>query len=254
MTPINVRICHDHNLVIAQLLNVKIPLNNLTSRIAIRATPNPRANRRDHRLHFLVLQHLLQPGLLRVDQLSTQRQDRLIVPISSHLRGSTRRVTFDNKQLGLRRIPLRTVRQLARQSTAAHRILPDRRPRPLSRLTRFRRDDHLRDHLLRRHRILIKETHQPLINHRAHHPLHLAIHQFHLRLRVEPRVRQLHTQHTNQTLTTVIPFDLRNLVPVVLKVIRIPLDISIHRPCQRRFQSAVMRSPIRIRNRIRKAQ
>ena len=61
-----------------------------------------RPHRRDQCLHLGVGQDLRQAGLLHVDDLAPDRQDRLGRPVAGHLGRSTGGITLDDVQLGLR--------------------------------------------------------------------------------------------------------------------------------------------------------
>ena len=57
----------------------------------------PRAERSDHRANFLMAQHLVVAGLLDVQDLTLQRQNRLELAVASLLRGPTCRLTLDQE-------------------------------------------------------------------------------------------------------------------------------------------------------------
>ena len=71
--------------------------------------------RRDQRSDLVVLQHLVEPRLLDVQNLAAQRQDGLEAAVAALLRRTTRRVTLDDVELGPARVALGAVGQLARQ-------------------------------------------------------------------------------------------------------------------------------------------
>src|SRR3989441_12738267 len=77
---------HDDDLVIAGLVE---------SEVLAHAGPD----RRDHGPDLLVGEDLVDPGLLDVEDLAAQRQDRLEAAVAALFRGAARRVTLDEEQL-----------------------------------------------------------------------------------------------------------------------------------------------------------
>src|SRR5699024_3215265 len=89
---------------------------------------DPRAERGDHRLDLRIAQGAVQPGLLHVEDLAAQRQDRLRVRVASLRRGTAGGVALDDEDLGDRGILRLAVLELARhpaglqESLAAGRL------------------------------------------------------------------------------------------------------------------------------------
>jgi predicted anti-sigma-YlaC factor YlaD len=63
-------------------------------------------------------QHLVDAGLLDVQDLTPQRQDGLVLAVTTLLGAATGRVTFDDVDFAQGRILLLAVGQLARQTGA----------------------------------------------------------------------------------------------------------------------------------------
>ncbi len=70
---VHVGIGHDDDLVVAHLGDVEL------------VGPDARADRRDHRADFLVVEHLVEARLLHVEHLAAQRQDRLELAVAALL-------------------------------------------------------------------------------------------------------------------------------------------------------------------------
>ena len=112
MRTVHVRICHDDDFVVADLLDVEG-----TFLVAI---TNTGTNGGDHGLDLLVLKHLVEAGFLHVDQFTADRENRLGASITTLLGRATRGITLNNVEFGFRRIAGRAVSQLAGKTTARH--------------------------------------------------------------------------------------------------------------------------------------
>ena len=99
---IDIGIRHDDDPVVAQV-----------GRIELLADRGPK--RRDERPDLCILEHLIQPRLLDIQDLPAQRQNRLVAAVAPLLGRPTGRVTLDDEQFGTTRVALGTVGQLARQ-------------------------------------------------------------------------------------------------------------------------------------------
>ena len=244
VTAVHVSISHDDDFVVAELFEIEAALH-------LAVATDAGADGGDHRLNFLVREDLLQPSLLGIDELSTQRQNGLVVTIAAHFGGATGGVTLDNKELSFRRIALGAVGKLTGQATAAHGVLADGLAGTSGGLAGLGGDDDVLDDLQRRVWILIKESQHALIHDGVHHALDFAVHELHLRLRIEARMRVFDAQHTNHALAAVIALDLRHLL---FEGFRVGGDVLLHRLRERGFETRVMRAKVRVRNRIGKAQ
>ena len=102
MGSIHIRICHNDDLVIAKLCNVKIiavSFGKSTSKCI------------DHGLDLCVGKYLVNAGLLHIQDLSSDRQDCLVVPVSGCLCRTARRISLYDKNLTFFCIPALTVCQ-----------------------------------------------------------------------------------------------------------------------------------------------
>src|SRR5687767_6497550 len=110
MAPVHIGVSHDDNPVVAQ--PARIP-----------QVRDARTDCRNEDLDRLVAQHLVEPGLLHVQYLTEQRQNRLAPPIPTLLGRAACRVALDYIKLRPRRIALRAVGQLTRQRRAFTGVL-----------------------------------------------------------------------------------------------------------------------------------
>ena len=101
---VDVGVGHQHDLVVPQLRDVEFVVD-------------ARAERGDDRLDFGVLQHTVDARLLDVDDLSAQRQDRLVHRVAAGLGRAACGVALHDVDLGLARIVGPAVGELARQAT-----------------------------------------------------------------------------------------------------------------------------------------
>src|SRR3989440_3995603 len=192
---IHVRVGHRDDFVISHLLGVEL-------------LADARADRGDERADLLVLQHLVHPGLLDVQDLPAQRKDRLELPAASLLRGPSCRRTFHDEQLALRGIPLLAVRQLPGQVESFEQPLPSgqlpRFPRGLSGLGG---EDGLPDADLRDLRGLVEEVREFLVHDRLDDPFDLLVSDLHLRLTFELRFGDFQAQDRRQAFPDIVALE-----------------------------------------------
>src|SRR6185312_10703073 len=99
------------DLVVAQLLQVEVVASDAG------------AERSDERADLLRRQHLVEARPLDVEDLAAQRQHRLELAVAALLGGPAGRIPLDDEDLGLRRIALLAVSELARQARDVERAL-----------------------------------------------------------------------------------------------------------------------------------
>ncbi len=92
MGTVDVGIRHDDDLVIAELCDVEI--------IAV-ALGESAPEGGDHGLDLRVREDLVDAGLLHIQDLAPDRQDRLIVAVPGGLGGSAGGISLDDKDLAL---------------------------------------------------------------------------------------------------------------------------------------------------------
>ncbi|CAB4737222.1 unannotated protein [freshwater metagenome] len=86
--PVDVSIGHEDDLVVAQSVDVELVLH-------------PRAEGRNECLDLVVLEHLVDSGLLHVEDLAADGQDGLAPGVSPLTCRATGRVTLDDEHLAL---------------------------------------------------------------------------------------------------------------------------------------------------------
>ena len=130
---VDVRVGHDDDAVVAELLDVEV------------LGADAAAERRDHRLDLVGAEHPVEARRLDVENLALDRQDRLEAAIAALLGRAAGRFALDDVDLGLRRIALLAVGQLAGQRAAVERALAAHQVARLARrLARARRIGGLR--------------------------------------------------------------------------------------------------------------
>ena len=239
---VHVRIGHDDDLVVAQLFEVE--------RAFAFAVADARADGGDHGADFGVLQHLVQARLLDVDQLAANRQDRLELPVAALLGRAAGGITLDDVQLGVRRVAVRAIGQLAGQAAAGERAFAHRLARLAGRLARPRRQQALFNNLLGDTGIRVEMRHQPVIDDGRNDAVNFRVDQLDLGLRLKPRVRQFHAQHADQPFAHVIAGNGRVLFlqQVVL------LGVLVDGAGQRRAEAGQMRAAVGIGDRVGEAE
>ncbi len=112
MRAVDVRVRHDDEAVVAELGDVE--------RIA-----DGRAEGDDEVFNFLISENLIDAGLLGIEDLSTERKDRLMFAVATLLGRSSCGVSFDDIEFRFSRIAGRTVGELARKRHAFEGALAD---------------------------------------------------------------------------------------------------------------------------------
>src|SRR5260370_42492098 len=85
VAPIDVRICHNYDAVISQLVDVEI------------VAPDAGSQRGDERADFGGREHLVEARLLHVEDFSLERQDGLSAPVAALLGGTAGGIALLNK-------------------------------------------------------------------------------------------------------------------------------------------------------------
>src|SRR5262249_32581157 len=112
--PVDVGVAHEDDRVVAELREVLVVL------------PDARAEGGDEQLDLLRGEHLVEPGLLDVQDLSPERQDRLVPTVASLLGGAAGGVALDDEELGERRVALLAIGELPREPAPVERPLATR--------------------------------------------------------------------------------------------------------------------------------
>ena len=145
MGAVDVGVRHDDDLVVAELVGVEL------------LAADAGAERGDQRADLLGAEHLVEARPLDIEDLAAERQHRLVLAVPALLGRAAGRVALDDEDLGLRRVALLAVGELAGERGHVERALA---PRQLARLPRRlaggRRLDHLADDRLRLRRVLLE--------------------------------------------------------------------------------------------------
>ncbi len=160
-------------------------------------------------------------------------------------------IALDQEELGLGRIALLAVGELARQvGDVEHALAPRQLARLARRLARGRGLDHLADDRPRRRRVLLEPAVQGVADQALHHGLDLGADQLVLGLRAELRVRHLDREHAGQPLACVLAGQVHLLALEDAALLRIGLDAA----GQRRAQAREMAAAIALRDVVGEAQ
>src|SRR3989449_3607925 len=224
---IHVRVGHRDDFVIPHFLCVEL-------------LADARADRRDERADLLVLQHLIHPGLLDIQDLPAEREDRLELPAASLLRGPPGRRTFHDEQLALRGIPLLAVRQLPGKVESFEQPLPSGQlPRFPCGFSGLGGEDRLPDADFRDLRGLVEEVREFLVHDRLDDSLDLRVSELHLRLTFELRFGDFQAQDRRQAFPDVVALEAFAALDVLV-VLRI-LD---ERPGETRLEAGEVRASL----------
>src|SRR6184192_3663620 len=102
MLPVDVRVRHADDLVVSNLAQVEL-------------LGDARPDRGDERPDFLVLQHLIEPRLLDVQDLPAEWEDRLEFAAAALFGRTARGWPFDDEQLRFRGVSFLAISELPRQ-------------------------------------------------------------------------------------------------------------------------------------------
>ena len=236
---VDVRVGHDDDAVVAQLVDVEF----------VRADRG--AEGRDQGRDLLRRQHLLEARLFHVQHLAAQRQDGLELAVAALLGGAACGVTLDDVQLGQRRVAFLAVGQLGRQAQAVHHALAAGQVARLAGgFARARGFDDLAADDLGVVRLFHQEVGERLRHDLFDRAAHFRRHQLVLGLRRELRLRHFHGQHAGQAFAHVVArdFDLGLLGEFVL------VDVLVDHARHRRAQAGQVGAAVALRDVVREAQ
>ncbi len=202
------------------------------------------AERLDQRLDLGVLQHPIDTGLLHVEDLPAQREDRLELRVPAALGGAAGRVTLDDVELAALRVGVLAVGELAGQAGAPEQALAPGQvasgagcdPRPLG-VQRLADDRPGLDP------VGLEPVLQRRIAHLLDEPLGLAVAELRLGLALELRLRQLHRDDRGQALADVVAGEaLVGVLAVGLRGLEqvLVLGVGVDRAGQRRAEALLV--------------
>ena len=111
MRPVHVRVGHDDDLAVADFFRIELVVES-------------GADGRDDGPHFVVRKNARLSGLLDVEDLSLQGEDRLEIPVARLLGAAARTVALDQVDLRVFRVAVAAVGQFARQGATVENALP----------------------------------------------------------------------------------------------------------------------------------
>jgi len=190
---VHVGVGHDDDPVVPELGEVEVVVSEAG------------ADRRDHRADLFVRQGAIQAGLLDVQDLSPQRQDRLERTVPRHLGAASGGVPLHQVELAAGGIGLAAVGELPGKAPAIqHPLAPGQLFRLAGRFPGARCRDALLDHPSGRRRVLFQVLREELPHDRLDDPRGLAVPQLRLRLPLELGVHELHAEDRRQPLPHVV--------------------------------------------------
>src|SRR5690625_3169432 len=191
-----VGVSHDDDAVVAHILDVELPFAGIVQAGAYRS---------NHRPDLGILEDAANVGLLDVEDLPAQRQDRLEAALPALLCGAARRVTLHDVDFAVAGVGRLAVGQLAGQLVVLQRVgTANEIPRLAGGLARLGGLHRLLDDGLADPGVLLQNVGKRLVDDRLDTALRLRVQQFLLRLRLELRIAQLHRDHTRDAFEEVV--------------------------------------------------
>src|SRR5918995_1655565 len=225
MASVHVGVGHDHDLVVAGLLDVE-------------GLPHAGAYSGDHGLYLDVGEDLVHVGLLDVEYLAPQRQYGLEIPLPPLLGAAARRVALDDVELAPGRILGRAIGELAWQRRALQVALADLLPHRPGREPRPRGLQRLVDDCLGFTRPLLQELGKITVGHALDETLDLRVPELGLGLPLELGLLQLDRDDRGQTFPDVVA---GKAILFLLEKTLLP-GVSVDRPRQRRPETGEVRA------------
>ena len=180
MGAVDVGVRHDDDLVVAELVDVEL------------VGADAGAERGDQRADLLGGDHLVEAGALDIEDLAAERQHRLVLAVAALLGRAAGRIALDDEELGLGRIALLAVGELAGQRGHVEGALAaGQLARLARRLARRGGLDDLADDDLRFRRMLLEPGAEGVVDEALDHRPNLGGDQLVLGLRGEFRVGHL---------------------------------------------------------------
>ena len=238
MGAVHVRVRHDDDLVVAQLVGGEL--------VASDAGPE----RGDERADLLGRQHLVETHALDIEDFASQRQYRLEGAVAALFGAAAGGVALDDEELRLRRVALLAICKLPRQRGDAQRALA----RHLARLARglaCRRGlDDLVDDDLGFRGMLLEPILQRLVEQVLHHRAHLGGDELVLGLRGEFRIRHLAGQDRGEALAAIVAGERDLLLLRAAALLGIAGDLA----GQRAAKAGKVSAAVALRNGVGEAQ
>ncbi|CAM5290421.1 hypothetical protein RLIN73S_04688 [Rhodanobacter lindaniclasticus] len=239
MRAVDIRVSHQDDAVIAQLVGVVLVLADAGAQRGDQGTDLGRG------------QHAVEAGLLDVEDLALQRQHGLGLAVAALLGRAAGGVTLDQEQFAQRRVLLLAVGQLARKAGDVQRALATGHLARLARgLAGARGVDRLGGDRLGLIRVFQQELAELLVDRLLHRGLHLGGDQLVLGLRGELRVGHLHRQHRDHAFAHVVAGQGHLGVPGQAFL----LDVVLQRAGQRRAETGEVGAAVALRDVVGEAE
>ena len=149
-------------------------------------------------------EHFVEARLLDIEDFSLERENRLVTPVSSLLRGASGRISLDKIELTQSRVSFLAIRQLAGQRAGVQRTFATRQIfRFARRFAHPRRFDTFCDDLLCLTRVFAQVAREFLIDQRLDDAFDLAVTEPRFGLAFELRLRDFYTDNRGQSFTDV---------------------------------------------------
>ena len=224
---VHVGVGHDDHPAVAELGDVEL-------------VTDPALQRGDQRPDLLEAEHLVQPGLLDVQQLPAQGQDRLDAVVATTLGAASRRVALHDEQLGVLAL-LRAVGELVGHSRGVQGALAlDQFTGPPGGLPGLGRQHRAGADLPGVRGVLLQPGSEALGDRVADEPLHLGVDQLLLGLVVELRIGDLDRNDRGESLPQVLPGGRDVLEQVVLA------GVPVDDPGERLLEAVEVRAAVGI--------
>ena len=189
---IHVSVGHEHDLAIAEFLNVELVVN-------------AGAQGSDNGLDLVVFQHLVQAGFFHIEDLAPQRQNRLIHGVPTTFGRTAGGVALHNVELGFGWVLGPAVRKLAGESAQVGGGFPPHHfPSFAGRHPGVRRGYRLVDNHLGFGRVCVQPVGNVLVDGFLHKAPHLGVAQLRLGLPFELGFTHPHRDHGGQAFTAVV--------------------------------------------------
>src|SRR5688572_4601569 len=197
---VHVGVGHDDDAVVAQARDVEV------------LDADAAAERGDHRLDLVAAEHLVEAGLLDVQNLAFDGQDGLEAAIAALLGRAAGRLALDDVDLALRRVALLAIRKLSRKAAAVERALASHQiSRLAGRFARPRGIDRLADDALGNGRRFLQILAELVVDDRLDDAFDLGVSELRLGLSFELRLRNLDADDAGQAFADVVAADARVL-------------------------------------------
>ena len=189
---VDVCVGHDHNLAVSPFVEVGL-------------VANPCTDGRDHAPHLFVGKHFIFATLVRIDDLASQRQDRLVFPVPTSFGGAAGRIAFHEIEFAILHDIARAVAQLAGEAAAGESAfaLSQKRLCFLGRRTCLGSQHALLRDRLGAFGVLLQILREKVAHRRIDNAFHFTVPELCFRLAFKLRMGHPHADHHRETFSHV---------------------------------------------------